>query len=444
MRKFRFFRALVATLWGLVASVAVAEESQWKLNSSREIYQGQLDQIDKEHGEQISSLLAKYRNALVGLKGIAQKQGDLQGVLDANTELERLDADKTPPTEAAFSSQEKLREKQTICAHTAREAELAKSRKIVEVVDEYRKHLEEEKKRLTIAGKFDAAKSYADEIERVKGGERESAAALMVKSAAKADAGPSAPPNAPTQTAASGCKIHETAPPPIEGANLKPLALQGTRFAGRISQVIATAQLGAIDNMVAERRRSDYTHSKTESGEIQLILRLALRTQTRDQMIQSPLVLVQYFAKDVAARGIVKPKQIDAHPVWLPAVSGKEMSIDFPSVGVEKYEYRSYSSNYTSKSGHEFLGLMVTVFGKDQDVVYQAVTHHSLMDLGESALAESKLAKGRSEVMVARSEFERARDAYNAGMGGDNRDELLRRYHEARMRYDELRRRQEK
>jgi hypothetical protein len=431
-------RTLIAALWGLLLPVGAAEVQELKFNATREIYQAKRDQIVKEHEGQISSLLDKYRKALAGLKDQARKQGDLQTVLEVDKEIERLDKEKAPPAGAALSAVEGLREKQAICASTARDAELAKSRKIVDLAGEYTNHLEQEKKRLTIEGRFDVAKAHADEIERVTRGETESAATRVVQDENKEVAGPAGGPDDPNTTGMTDCIIHQVyPPPPINDVAMKPQSLLGTRLGGRISQIIASARIGTINNM--EVTRSSY--SRTESGKIGMILRLELKTHPSLQEIRDVWVLVQYFGTDAGARGIIKPRQIGAEPVRLAALSPKSVTIDFPAIEIEKHEYRSRDGGYSSKSGQDYHGLMVTVFGNDNAIIYQAVTHTTLQDHGESALAEVKLAQGRIDLRAARSAYERARDAYQTAADGDGREDLLRRYYESRSRYQELKRR---
>ena len=430
-------RTLIAALWGLLLPLGAAEVQELKFNATREIYQAKRDQIVKEHEGQISSLLDKYRKALAGLKDQARKQGDLQTVLEVDKEIQRLDKEKAPPAGAAFSAVEGLREKQAICASSARDAELAKSRKIVDLAGEYTNHLEQEKKRLTIEGRFDVAKNHADEIERVTRGETESAATRVVQGENKEVAGPAGGPDDPDTTGMTDCIIHKDAPPPINDVAMKPQSLLGTRLGGRISQIIASARIGTINNMAVTRS----SYSRTESGKIGMILRLELKTHPSLREIRDVWVLVQYFGTDAGARGIIKPRQIGAEPVRLAALSPKSVTIDFPAIEIEKHEYRSRDGGYSSKSGQDYHGLMVTVFGNDNAIIYQAVTHTTLQDHGESALAEVKLAQGRIDLRTARSAYERARDAYQSAADGDGREDLLRRYHEARSRYEDLKRR---
>ena len=435
-----------ASAFLLAALFAVAAEAEWKLDSLRKIYQGKLDQLDAEHDKTIAGLLDKYRNALGGLQERSQKEGDLRGVLETRKELERLDSQKTPPAVDALASHAKLRDIQAICAKAADKEGLSTARKIVALCEEYTGHLNEETKRLTIAGDFDGAKAYADEIRRIAGREKEKSAAGLVKAAGGSEAVAAGGPAAVAAKGDTGCKIHTGAnPPPIEGVDMKSVSQLGTRMGGRISQVAVDALIGARDKPEEERRRSDYSRTKIESGEIDTLLRLKLKTQGRNKVIHEPLVLVQYFATELAARGIVKPVHIDTEPVRLTALTDEEITIDFPAITLRKHESRSrvdYSGTYTSKSGREFHGLMITIFNKDYEIIHQTVTHNSLQDSGELAVAQAKTAESKIHLNIARRAYEMARDAYYTADSEDpKRSELYKIYYDKRTRYFALRKR---
>ncbi len=430
----------------LIVSLAAGAEAEWKLDSLRKIYQGKLDQLDTEHDKTVATLLAKYRNALGGLQERSQKEGDLRGVLETRKELERLESQKTPPAGDALASHAKLRDIQAICAKAADKEELSTSRKIVALAAEFTGHLDEEKKRLTIAGDFDGAKAYADEIRRIAGREKEQAAARLVKAAGGPGAVATGSPAAIAAKGTTGCKIHiGPNPPSIDGVEMKQTSLLGTRLGGRISQVAVEALIGARDKTEEQRRRSDYSRTKIESGEIDTLLRLTLRTQGRNKVIQEPLVLVQYFATELAARGIVKPQHIDTEPVRLTALTDEGITIDFPAITLRKHESRyraDYSGTSVSKSGREFHGLMITIFNKDYEIIHQTVTHNSLQDSGELAVAEARTAESKIDLNTARRAYELARDAYYAADSEDpKRSDLYRVYEEKRIRYFALRKR---
>jgi hypothetical protein len=245
------------------------------------------------------------------------------------------------------------------------------------------------------------------------------------------------------------CKIHNGPnPPPIEGVKLERQSMTGTRMGGRISQIDVTAELGTMDRMVKENNRSDYSRTRSESGKIDIVLRLSLKARNGSPEVANPLVLVQYFGTDAAARGIVKPKQMESVPVRLPMIAGNSVTIDFPHISVEKSEsrYRSdWSRTYTEKSGMDYRGFMVTVFDKDHQVIHQTVSHISLVESGDSAIAESKLAEKNYPVNVARRAYEQARDTYFASKEGDaDRVLLEQRYNAARDQYYAIRARMEK
>ena len=455
MTPFRFasFRNRLAALPAFLIAASVflapasrADDGARQMDAARLVYRGKMEQANKDYTEGIESLMGKYTKALKDLQGRLQKSGDLQGVLQVNEELERLSIGSAPPEEGAFAEHAKLLDLQKTCTKAAANLELAKSRKIVAAVGEYTTHLEAEKKRLTIAGDFEAAKTYAAEVERIKKSAEELAAAKHLQESRKQTASTQSKKPTSAATKAVGytrCKIYPgRGAPAIKEVEFEDQSLVGTRQVGSLTEVSASATLGNRSNMTESERRSSYSSSKTSSGEVEVIARVTLKTRSPEAAIANPLVLVQYFGADVGARGLKKPEQIAAEPVRLNALTDKEVTIEFPPVSLRKYEYRYRSSysRHTSKSGKEFYGIMVTIFDENKKVVYQSVNNSSLRDHGDLATGAAATAEKSADVDSARRAYEEARDAYHDSLRtGENREQRMREYHEARDHYYKVR-----
>jgi len=108
--------------------------------------------------------------------------------------------------------------------------------------------------------------------------------------------------------------------------------------------------------------------------------------------------------------------------------------VDLPPVSLyqSSYKYRSsYGSIYSSESGNEFYGLIVTVFDGDDQLIYQGV---SVAGLKDSALAEKPEDNGslKADYEAKELRYYALRDALNRDY--DN-EELSRAYSEARDAY---------
>ena len=449
-------KTLLAVMFSCGISAAVGADDQAapqdRLEAQRDYYTRSLEGIDKQHAETVGALLAKYRVALEALRAERQKEGDLPGVLASKAELERLDKDGTPPGPANVSDRPKLQKLQTISINASGALEKETNQSILELVTNYVARLEAEKKRLTIAGQIDAAKAYNEEIVRVTNGAREQAVAKLVKSgppdktAGPADNGPADTTARPVAAGKSECRVFTGAnPPPVPNLAMKRQDLYGTRLGGRISGISASAELGTKENIDTRRNTSEYSRSKTESGTMEHTLRLTLSTQGKDKRVADATLLVQYFGTEAGARGTVDPKEVGLKRVALKEISNQKVTIDFPAVSLEKYDYRSrssYSSTYRSESGQEFYGVMVTVFDGNQEIIYQAVTRQTMVDFGELATSAVKRAGRQSEIDAARAAYMTARDEYHAA-GDDDREKRRQAYERLRDRYQGLLREQE-
>jgi hypothetical protein len=131
---------------------------------------------------------------------------------------------------------------------------------------EYTTHLEEEKKRLTIAGDFEGARAYADEIDRISKREEEQAAIRLV-TAVDVRKPSNGGTNATAATVTGDCRIHNGPnPPPVEGVEMERQSMMGPRMGGRISKIDVNAEFGVRNNTVEEQSHSVYSRTKTESG----------------------------------------------------------------------------------------------------------------------------------------------------------------------------------
>ena len=135
--------------------------------------QGRYDERSAEFDEVITNALAsaldQYRNDLEEAKESYRKRGDLDGVLAADKEIERLAAEGDCPEEDAAGTPSKIKKARRTCRGRCAGVHRKGKTRLQSLTSAYHKHLEKLQKRLVVQERLDEAILVRDELERVEG-----------------------------------------------------------------------------------------------------------------------------------------------------------------------------------------------------------------------------------------------------------------------------------
>ncbi len=460
--------AMLVLAWAFVQpSLSAADGVPAELGPLQGIFDSHLQTIEMEHRLAMAAWRDSYRTELESLQGRYQQAGDLNGWRAIDEEITRFRARPEIPAESSETLPEVVRSLHAAYRQRISTVEIDRSRRIAQLTDSYFRRLQGLQIERTRAGNMTDALAFNNEIARVRElpvvaaitasmAEREAEAA-QGEGGAEVQAGaeePGRPPGA--SRLPEGVRIHAgMSAPRIPDLTFRPYSLSITeplRLARNLTVRAERAQSTEI-----KRSTSSYYYysSRTRSGSMHSFLRLGFRSPTVNQSCEGARLLVEFYGRSLGARSSrIVPQSIGTQFFELPTIDSSQwVFVDLPPVSVHSSSYSYSSLSSSSRSGTEYYGSVISVFGANNELLYQAFSAPALASLAPTELPR-RLAV-QDEVEVARLRMDAARNAReqrrvewhealrNTPRGADAAyaayQESMREYNEAQSEYYRLR-----
>ena len=137
------------------------------LEDYKTVFEREIAKIRAEDRASREAALSSYGKDLAVARRAVQKEGDLEGTMAAQREIERFAKEKTVPKDTSDRLPSALTVSRKKYHDALLAAELRKSKNTVDLIKRYLVPLEGLKKRLVQQGKIDEAQQVATEIEKV-------------------------------------------------------------------------------------------------------------------------------------------------------------------------------------------------------------------------------------------------------------------------------------
>jgi hypothetical protein len=429
-------KALLAILLFLSATgvhAATATKSDPTVRLCK-IYTTTIAKYDMAYTGDVSVLAIEYIKNLRTLRASEQRSGDLDGWTAAKNELNRFQTQPTLTAESCAESTGELRSVQAQYFKLRSDLISKKHHQVLELKKRYTSRLAQIQTELTRAGDFEAAYKAKSEIERVNAApEVTEAEAFVAKQSQKPDPQASAtstnaPPHAvgvekkvevltEVKTLSDGSLIY---PPGISPPYDSTMIFKRTTLS-RTSGSPLTGGVSANCWNVSQKKSSTSSSSsyyssyrsrfKTDSRSV----RLMFSTTAAGQSEKDLNVNVKFFSRPTSkTAGRVKPVCFAQKYFAVPVVDSRTVYVDLAPVTVSS---RSSSSSYTysSRSGSQFYGCIVTASTSDGKILLQGATISQLKPYAPSAAALTAAARKAAvarDIANARAESERLRQEY--------------------------------
>ena len=365
-----------------------------EIAASRASYEKQLKAIEAKYGGKKGDWPGKYKAELKVLGRTVQADGNLEGFLAVRKELERFKASGRIPKDVIVETPLELRQLQEKYGAAKGSVSLGKSREILALVERYIDHVEQLKKKFTIAGDLETALAANKEIERVQSSETVTAAEFniaVLQSEQPAEKTPPAGGDGPGEEEAdkppAANKAKPTAPP---GYVVYPAGERPARVAGKTFTRLALNRTGntSMSDMnvsvtasrstsVSVSKGSSYYYSSKGTTRRSTI-RLRVRCSRSGTILKDQIVNIQLFTKPVGDKGKVSPARVRVGSIKLPELTGAGVYIDCPDLSTTRRSTKSRYRRRRGRSGSDFYGILVSVYNSDGTLSYQGISASGL------------------------------------------------------------------
>lgn len=387
MRK-HFAAGLVLLLGGLAAMAqGPAATNDFDLNAVSRKYSDTWRQIESRREERSSALKTQYLAALDGLYQQAIAKGDLDGVIAVKAEKDRILRDVQPTDAERTAMPEALKKPRATYDQSSARVLKEQGEQLRQLHEKYTKVLDLQEKKLTLQERVDDALAVRAEKERIMD---DLPAWASEQPAAEASAAPAAPSPAlasPSPAATTGAAPASAytfykpgAEPPVAQKDMQKMqtfsASQQSRAAG-MTYNLEIAVVTSKGKLQTSKQTNTGWYTKAESGTIFHKPRIWITGRNKSIDAGSKLV-IEYFSNNIQTSG----RQKDCvEIIVLPAIAqGKTVVVDGKGIGLYKYEYeQNWGGGVSkSKSGREFDGLVVSIYGADGAALFQQMTSQTL------------------------------------------------------------------
>ena len=383
----------VAACW--VSLITIAATTSPTLPELRQAFETAMRDTLKQQQAQLQSICQGYTTALSKLEGERQAQGAIQEMIAIRQEKTRFEQVLEIPATALVTEPLALRKLQDEWIRQGQQLQQVHARQVVNLSEKHMQALASLQRNM-------AAQHDAAGVEAIKA---ETAyllnnnvilQALAIVKAAKpvGETTPKLPPPVVAQPLTTPITLgdYRFYPPGKETSikDLRDLHLDfpSAEYRGAAYYYALTAKMYFDKSKVQVTKRGDWEGaSKEESGQILSIPRITITCRNKDVPEGAKLV-IQYFSHPTTHATDLHEERVE-HIALPPLARGQAIIVDGQGVLLYKYEYRSvYSSR--GKSGHEFYGLIVSVFDAEDKLLIQECTPSSLAKSCQANLPEEK------------------------------------------------------
>lgn len=332
------------------------------------------------------------------------------------SEIARFRADQVIPAGAIVREPGSLRQAQLVHLEMRLKYEIAGSRELITLADAYLSALARLEDALAKQARIEEALAVNRESDRARADEGTARArALLARATSLRDDRMSVPdfapepppvpapepedvpgkrtvPDPPPKETGSSFIVHRDRPPTIPGVRFKRLNMRATD-AVRIPRGVSIAiYIGAQTT----RDRDD--EAERESSKYHV--RIGLRAGSSGDAPESSTMLLDYYGRHLDGSTPARPKRIEEQLFELPPLVASAIHVDCPVVFLTRSRSRQAAGGRVRPSrekGVEFYGLIVTIFGPDERLIYQAVSIAGLAKLAPAEFPKPEKAKEGSD-----------------------------------------------
>jgi len=167
-------------------------------------------------------------------------------------------------------------------------------------------------------------------------------------------------------------------------------------------------------------------------------LRLMLRPRRSGVVLKNLYVVAEYFVQPVSSSsgsGRVQARKAASRTIPLAQLTKQEQYIDVAPIRVG-VSTLNYGSDYSSKSGDRYYGVIVTVYSDKGELLCQVANRPQLRDSASAQSPDFELSRAVEVAERARERYEAARDAYYANTGNPQLETAYRQAREERYAAD--------
>ena len=383
----------VAACW--VSLIAIAATTSPTLPELRQAFETAMRDTLKQQQAQLQPLRQSYTTALSKLEGERQEQGAIQEMIAIRYEKARFEQVLEIPTNALVAEPLALRKLQDEWNRQGLQLQQVHARQIVNLSEKYMQALASLQKSMTTQHDDAGVDAVKAETARLLNNNIILESLALVKAVKPAvETTPKLPPPVvvPPLTTSTTLGDYKFYPPGKETVikDLRDLHLDfpSAEYRGAAYCYALTAKIYFDKSKVQVTKRGDWEGaSKEESGQILSIPRVTVTCRNKDVPEGAKLV-IQYFSHPTTHTTDLHEERVE-HIALPPLARGQAIIVDGQGVLLYKYEYRSvYSSR--GRSGHEFYGLIVSMFDAENKLLIQECAPSSLAKSCQANLPEEK------------------------------------------------------
>ena len=349
------------------------------LNAVSKKYSDTWRQIESRRAERLSTLKTQYLAALDEIYQKAMAQGDLDGVLAAKSEKDRILTDVELPAADREAMPDTLKKPRSLYDQSFTRVLQEEKDQLRQLHEKYKKTLETQERKLTTQGRVDEALAVRAEKERISDD-------LPIEENKPPAIQPPVTPTTPAAEpppagAASAYTFYKPGTePPVPQKDMHKMQLFFASPQSRAAGMIYTLEIGVMtskDKLDTSKDSHTGWNTKSEIGTVFYKPRIWLTARNKSILVGSKLV-IEYFSSNVETSG----RQKDCIEIIdLPAIpQGKTVVVDGRGIGLYRYEYeQNYGSAvWKSKRGRDFEGLIVSIYGSEGTAQFQQMTSQTL------------------------------------------------------------------
>jgi len=373
---------LTAAAAALALLAATPRLAAADLAAARNGFEKGLADIERASRQAMQGWPVEYLQALDRLAANVQKTGDFDGLMAVRKEAARFRKTRELSEALLATTPVALARLQETCLERRRKLDETRSRRVLELVKRYTKHLLALRTELTRQNKLADAVKVNAEIERVKRDPRVTAAEFAIANVQATKPGPNDGDPAESKEidfppTSAGVVVHaETPAPAIPGVPLGvTLGLHNTAHAPLTPVVDVSAVSGSrIHYARGARVTRSYVRISTAPG-------------NSGKPIKAPLLVIRYFAKQVHRRGRIRsgmPRLMDTYYARLPDLAAHPVVTDVGPVPAD-IGHGMFPAKWR---GYAICGAVISIYKRNGALLYQAVTDKELLRFAQKELPD--------------------------------------------------------
>lgn len=405
---------LFLAVWS--SSQALAEDK--RLTDARSRYKTLLKKIDSRRTNDTNTWPKEFLTALTALQGSFRKSGDLDGLIAVKSEIDRFKKTTSITEMDIVDVPASLADLQRKYFKAGDSESIQQHKDVIALYTRYVGHLERLKTTLTKEGKIPDALAVRDELKDASEDPRVMAAEFAMTTldgpganepggitgpGRRETPGRSAEPTAESDPNAitagykttPNTRIHSVGKRPRMGKlRYSRFSLTDTRNAALANRTFTvSAERGTLKEKttgpIGSSSSSTYLSSSYEQKHTTLNthIRLHVRAATKNKMFPDMLAVVEHYSQPAQkSKGKITPRKHATQYVRLPVMDSRSRTVDFPATTTLSTRYRYSGYRTWHMNGHEFAGVVISVFSGDGTLVFQGASERALLDQARTTL----------------------------------------------------------